>query len=84
MTADNFAARLLQENLATKTDITDIVKQTNFDGKLKNLNRKVASNKSKHLQAEKKVTDLTNNIAQISEKRYDFLLGRMSFTGEKI
>ena len=31
--ADNFAARLKQEKLATKTDIADFVKNTDFDSK---------------------------------------------------
>ena len=39
LTADNFAARLKQANLATKSDI-DIVKKTNFYEILKNLNKK--------------------------------------------
>ena len=39
-TAGNFASRLKQANLVTKTD---------FDDKLKSLNQKVNSNKTKHL-----------------------------------
>ena len=38
LTAENFAARLAQVNLVTKTD---------FDDKLKNLNKKINSNKTK-------------------------------------
>ena len=34
-----------------------------------------------NIEAEKKTTDLTNKITQISEKGYDLLLGRMYFTG---
>ena len=40
LTAENFAARLKQANLVTKTDFKD---------KLKNLNQKITSNKTKHL-----------------------------------
>ena len=40
LTAENFAARLKQANLVTKTDFKD---------KLKNLNQKINSNKTKHL-----------------------------------
>ena len=40
LTAENFAARLAQANLVTKTD---------FDGKLINFNRKITSNKTKYL-----------------------------------
>ena len=52
-----------QANLATKADIDDFVEKTYFDDKLKNLNKKVTSNKTKYLEAEKKLTDLTNEIA---------------------
>ena len=34
-----------------------------------------------HVEAEKKITYLTNIVAQMSEKGYDSLLGRMYFTG---
>ena len=38
LTAENFKARLAQANLVTKTDV-----------KLKSLNKKISSNKTKHL-----------------------------------
>ena len=56
-------------------------KRTDFDHKLKNLNKKVSSNKTQHIQAETKITDLTIKAVQISEKGHDFLLGWMYFTG---
>ena len=40
LAADVFNARLAQANLVTKTD---------FDAKLSSLNRKITSNKTKHL-----------------------------------
>ena len=43
LAADVFNARLAQANLITKTD---------FDAKLSSLNRKITSNKSKHLLVE--------------------------------
>ena len=43
--------------------------------------KKVTLNKTKHLEAEKRITDLTNKVVQISEKGSGFLLGRMYFTG---
>ena len=67
---------LLHKNLAS-----ELQKKRGFDDILKNLNKKVPSNKTKCIEAEKKVTELTNKIGQISEKQYDFLLGRMYFTG---
>ena len=42
-----------------------------FYDKLKNLNKKVTSNKAKHIEAENKITDLTNKI---SEKWYGFFV----------
>ena len=49
--------------------------------KLVNINKKITSNKPKHIEADKKATDLTKKVAQISENRYDLLLGKMYFTG---
>ena len=47
--AADFNARLAQENLITKTD---------FDAKLSNLNKKITSNKSKHLLVENELKKL--------------------------
>ena len=44
-----FAARLAQPNLTSKNDIAGLVKQTNFEKKLKNVNKKVTSTKPKNL-----------------------------------
>ena len=49
LAADVFNARLAQENLITKTD---------FDAKLSNLNKKITSNKSKHLLVENELKKL--------------------------
>ena len=38
LTSENVAARLAQANLASKDDITDFLKNTDFDDKLKNCN----------------------------------------------
>ena len=43
LTAENFAVRLKQANLVAKTD---------FDDKLKSINQKINSNKTKHLHVE--------------------------------
>ena len=47
--ADNSPARLAQTKLATKTDMDDFVKETDFDTKLKDINKKVTSNKTKYI-----------------------------------
>ena len=76
--SQNFASRSAQANLANKNYIAALIKKTDFDDKLKYLNKKVTSSKTKLIEAEKKITDL-NKTAQISEKAHDFLLGRMYF-----
>ena len=78
---ENFAVRVAHANLASKNDIAKFVKKTNFGDKLINVNKKWTLNKTKHVEAEKKINDLTNKVAQISYKGYDFLLGRMYFAG---
>ena len=52
ITSEKLAARLAQVNLASKNDIAAFVKKINFDDKIKNLNKKVTSNKLKHLLVE--------------------------------
>ena len=49
LTAETFAARLAKANLVTKTD---------FDDKLKNLNKKINSNKTKQLTVENEIKKL--------------------------
>ena len=53
LTAENFAARLAQANLASKSDIANFVKKTpDFYDKLKDLNKKVTSNETKDFLVE--------------------------------
>ena len=66
LTAENLATSLKKANLPTKGDFDDFVEKTDFNDKLNNLNKKVTSNKTKHVEAQKKLTDLTNKVAQIS------------------
>ena len=49
MTAENFAARLEQADLLSKID---------FDNKLINFNKWITSNKTKHLEDQKKLNNL--------------------------
>ena len=42
--------------------MNDFVEKKDFDDILKNLNKKVTSSKTKHMEAEKKLTDLTNKV----------------------
>ena len=49
LTAKHFAARLKQANLVNKTD---------FDNKLTNFNKRITSNKTKHLEVQEKLNSL--------------------------
>ena len=62
LTVENFAARLVQANLASKSDITNSVKKTVFDDKQKNLNEKIKSNKTKHLLVENELKNYEHLI----------------------
>ena len=62
----NFAARLAPANLASKNDIANFIKKTDFDDKLKNLNKKVTSNKTRHIVVKTKLDDLEKNAKIIS------------------
>ena len=68
--------------MANKAGIAHFVEERDFDNEQKTLNKKVTSNKTKHAEAEKKLADLMNKVAQISEIGYNFLLGIMYFTGD--
>ena len=71
-TADynKFTSNILDVKLKQK----ELVNKSGIDKKLININKKITSNKTKHVEAEKKITNLTNKVAQISEKGYGFLL----------
>ena len=56
-TSDYFTARLAQENLASKNNIADFVKKADFDDKVKNLNKKITSNKTRHILVKTKLDD---------------------------
>ena len=56
LTAKHFSAKLKQANLVTKTD---------FDDKLKNLNQKINSNKTKHLLVENELKKLQRGYTKL-------------------
>ena len=57
-----------------------MAKKTDFDDKLKNFNKKVTSNKTKHWLVENELNELSEKVKLLSTKGYRFLLGRMFFT----
>ena len=48
MTAYNFKARLTHEKVATKGEIADLVKKTDFYERIKSLSKTITWNKVKH------------------------------------
>ena len=58
LTAYNFTVRFAQAKLAAKDDIADFVKEKDFDNKLKSINKKVTSNKTKHVLVVNELDDL--------------------------
>ena len=57
--AENFAARLKQANVASKSDIANFVNKTDFDNKLLSFNKRINSNKAKHVLVENELNELT-------------------------
>ena len=73
LTAEKFAVRLAQANLANKNDIVIFVKKTDFDNKLKDLNKNELSELSKKLKAisTKGLTiDLINEFIILNGAKY--------------
>ena len=52
LTAENVTATVAQANSESKSAIANFVKKTDFDDKLKNVNKNVPSNKTKHVLVE--------------------------------
>ena len=78
--AEDFAARIKQVNVATKANFDDFVEKT--DEKLKTLNKNFTSNKTKNLETEKKLTNLTNS--QIQQKLHKFQKKDLIFVRQNV
>ena len=68
LTSESFNARLAKSDLASKRDIANFVKKTDFDDKLKNMNKNVTSNKTKHAIVENELNELSEKVKAISTK----------------
>ena len=66
--AENFAARLAQAKLAIKADVADIVKKIDFYEKEKKSIKRVTSNKTNHVETEKRLTDLAKKLYKCQKK----------------
>ena len=79
LTARNFTARLKQANLTTKVDIVDFVKETDFDDKPKNLDKKVTSSKSKHVPVENELKKIQDKIEKSQTYDSSLFIGQSYF-----
>ena len=62
LTSEKFSARLAKANLASKNYIFALLKKTDFDEKLKDLNKK------KHVLVKNKLNGLSKMLKQYQEK----------------
>ena len=62
-----------------------LVNKPDIDEKLINIDNKITSNKTKHIEAVKKLTDLEKKLHKYQKKKgYDLMLDRMYFTGNMV
>ena len=77
LTAESFAARLKQANLASKSDIANFVNKTDFDNKLKD----VTSNKNELNELSKKVKAIsTKGLTKDLINKFSILNGAKYFS----
>ena len=62
------AETLKEAKLAAKSDIANFVKEIDFDEKLRNVNKKVTLNKSKHLLVENELNELSEKVKLLLTK----------------
>ena len=65
MTAKDFATRLGKANLASTHDTSNSVKTTDFDDKLKKVNKNLSSNKTKHVLVENELQKLEDKMENL-------------------
>ena len=81
LTAQNFASRLAHATLASKNDIATLVKRTDFDDKLKHLNKNVILNKNEFNELSKKVKAIsTKGLTKDLIKKFSILNGAKYFS----
>ena len=64
----NLTETLKEAKLAAKSDIANFVKEIDFDEKLRNVNKKVTLNKSKHLLVENELNELSEKVKLLLTK----------------
>ena len=86
--AHNFVAKLKLTNLASKSDIVDLVKKTNFDDKLINLNKIATLNKTVHSPIQDELNEVSVKVELTSTygftkdliNKYSILSGEKYFS----
>ena len=68
LTSKHVTVRLAQVILASKSDIANLLKKTDFDHKQKTLNRNVTSNSTKHVLVENEFNELLEKVKAVSTK----------------
>ena len=63
-----------QNNFSKQKWYSDFVEKTDFDDKLKSFNKTFTSNKPKHVEAEKKITDLAIKLHK--HQKWDIIFVR--------
>ena len=79
LTAKHFDARLKQANLASESDIANFKKKRELGNKLLSFDKRINSNKTKHVLVENKLNELKKFIF-LSRKYWIFYLDRICFT----
>ena len=89
LTSEKFTVRLAQAHLASKSYIANFAKETDFDDKLKTLNKDVTSNKTHHILVENKLNELskkttisTKGLAKNLINKFSILNGPKYFLQE--
>ena len=89
LTSEKFTVRLAQAHLASRSYIANFAKETDFDDKLKTLNKDVTSNKTHHILVEnelnelsKKTTISTKGLAKDLINKFSILNGPKYFLQE--
>ena len=80
LTAEDFAARLAQADLASENDIAALVKKTGFDDKLKYLSKKVTSKNQKIEQLKMNLKNYKHFIQVFLLINTTFLMMEHKFT----
>ena len=60
--------RLKKADLPSKDCIADFAKRRDFNGKLININKKVTSNKTKHIEGENEINELSKKLNYYRQK----------------